>query len=50
MYTKQITFKKLVHGIWIDQSLKTTNDAIWLHHNQLSLRTDVKEIIVVDIV
>lgn len=50
MYTKKLTFKKLVYGIWVDQELRTTNDALWLHHNQLSLRNDVKEIVVVDIV
>lgn len=50
MYTKKITFKKLVHGSWIDQTLRTTNDMIWFHHNQLSLKDDVKEIIIVDIV
>jgi len=50
MYTKKITFKKLVHGIWVDQELRTTNDTIWFHFNQLSLRSDVKDIVIVDIV
>jgi hypothetical protein len=50
MYTKKIIFKKLVHGLWIDQELRTTDDALWLHHNQLTLRNDVKKIIIIDIV
>lgn len=50
MYTKKITFKKLVHGIWIEQSLRTTDDAIWLHLESLRLATNIKEVLVVDIV
>ena len=50
MYTKKLTFQQNVYGIWIDQELKTTDDALWLHHNKLSLRNDVRSIVVVDIV
>jgi len=48
MYTKKITFKKFVQGIWVEQSLRTTDDSTWHHLQMLNLRKDVKEIVVVD--
>lgn len=51
MYTKKIEYKQYLtkYKTWIKQELRTTNDAIWLHHNQLSLRSDVKDIIIMSI-
>lgn len=51
MYTKKITFKQYLptFDLWADKELRTTNDAIWLHLKSLELRTDVKEIWVVDL-
>lgn len=48
MYTKQIRFDKQVGDMWIPQVLNTTNDAVWLHLEQFRLRTDVKNVVVVD--
>lgn len=50
MYTKAINYEKYVAGLgWMPHQLKTTNDAIWLHLQQMELRTDVRKIVVVDI-
>lgn len=49
MYTKKIVFLKLLHDRWIEQSLRTTDDAVWWHLEQFRLRTDVKDVKVVDI-
>jgi hypothetical protein len=46
MYTKTIKFQRFVKSIqeWVDTSFKTTDDAIWLHLNQLELDKNVRKI------
>jgi len=44
MYTKQITFEQYVKGLWIKQTLRTTDDAIWLHLERFRLRDDVRDV------
>lgn len=48
MYTKLIKFEKFVRGIWVEQSLRTTDDAIWLHLETFRIATDIKNVVVVD--
>ena len=52
MYTKKIQYKKYLaqYKSWVTQEFKTTNDAIWLQHQALLLRNDVKDIVVKDII
>lgn len=48
MYNKIIKFQKLVMGTWIDQTLRTTDDAIWHHITKMQLKHDIRSIVVVD--
>lgn len=48
-YTKQIKFEKYLYETWIPQVLSTTNDAVWIHLQQLQIRKDVRNVVVVDI-
>lgn len=50
-YSKVITFEQYLpqHDIWVKQTLRTTNDAIWLHLQRLNLSEDIKQIVVKDV-
>lgn len=52
MYTKAIKFEQYVKSVdmWLEQTLRTTNDAIWLHLQALNLNKNVRKIVVIDIV
>jgi len=42
-YTHQINFFKKVNGIgWVEQSLRTTKDALHIHLHKLQNRKDIR--------
>jgi len=51
MYTKQLVYKEFIKslGMWVEKTLKVTDDSLWFHHNKLSIRNSVKEILVQDL-
>jgi hypothetical protein len=51
MYTKRITFEKYLTNfdVWVSDSIRTTNDAIWLNLSALNLNKNIRKIVVQDI-
>lgn len=48
MYDTKIKFEKLVRGIWVNQFLRTTSDAVWFHLRQMELSNDIRNVVVVN--
>ena len=50
MYTKLIKYEKH-HPLfgWVAEMFRTTDDAIWSHLQTMSLRTDIRKVVVSDI-
>lgn len=48
MYTKIIRFERFLpqYSAWIEQSLRTTDDAVWLHLESFKLDSNIRKVVV----
>lgn len=51
MYTKIIKFERFLpqYAAWIEQSLRTTDDAVWLHLESYRLDSNIRNVVVMSI-
>lgn len=51
MYTKKIVFEKYLpqYNTWIRDSLKVTNDSLWIHLCSLQINNNIRAITVSDL-